>query len=65
MYTQTADDSGESKLVLRTATSSGWTRITVSLAALGNPPVIKRIYVQDESGSAPPAFYVDDLLIAP
>jgi serine/threonine-protein kinase len=65
LYTQSADDSGDSKLALFTATSSGWTQITVSLAALGNPSVIKRISVQDESGSARPAFYVDDLLIVP
>jgi len=65
LYTQTADDSGESKLVLLAATSSGWTRITVPLVALGNPPVIKRISIQDESGGAHPAFYVDDLLIVP
>jgi hypothetical protein len=65
VYTQSADDNGDSKLVLLTATSSGWTRIAVSLAALGSPAVIKRISIQDESGSAQPAFYVDDLLIVP
>ncbi len=65
LYTQSADDGGESTLALLTATSSGWTRITVSLAALGHPSVIKRISIQNESGSAQPAFYVDELLIVP
>jgi hypothetical protein len=65
LYTQSSDDSGDSTLALLTATSGGWTHITVSLAALGHPSVIKRISIQDESGSAQPAFYVDELLIVP
>jgi len=35
LYTQSADDSGESALVLLTAHSSGWSRIIVPLVALG------------------------------
>jgi len=36
---------GESALVLLTAHSSGWSRITVPLVALRNPPVIKCIAI--------------------
>ena len=44
-----------------TAPVSTWTPVTVTMAALGNPAQIKRINVQDRTGSAQGTFYIDEL----
>jgi len=61
IYTQSTDDNGSSSSFPVTVPANTWTQITVPLSALGNPSAIKRITLQDESGAAQPAFYVDDV----
>lgn len=38
-----------------------WTAFTITVAALGNPAQIKRINIQDRSGTIQPTFYVDEI----
>ncbi len=46
-----------------TATVGIWTPVTVTMSALGNPTWIKRINIQDRSGSVQGTFYIDDLYL--
>jgi hypothetical protein len=46
------------------APSNQWTHVVIPLSALGNPATIKRIYIQDRTGSPQPTFYVDNLCLS-
>ncbi len=61
LFTQQSDNTGNSSTVNVDAPAGGWTPITISLDALGNPSTIARINLQDRSNSVQPTFYVDDL----
>lgn len=41
--------------------SGSWTPYTVTLAALGSPAAIARLNLQDTTGAAQPAFYIDNI----
>jgi endoglucanase len=64
-YTQTADTSGESTSVPVTAVANTWTEITVPLSALGNPASIKRLNIQENTGSSQPMVTFDTIRLAP
>ncbi|UYZ62960.1 PA14 domain-containing protein [Hymenobacter weizhouensis] len=61
LYTQNADNGGESTITYFTATAGAWNEITISLSALGNPGSIKRLTFQENGGAAQPAIYFDDI----
>ncbi len=63
VYTQNNDDTGESKQYSFTAPAGKWTQIVVPLSALGNPAIIKRVNIQNDSGAAQPVYYVDELAL--
>lgn len=62
-YTQSDDDTGNSALYSISVPANTWTQVVVPLSALGNPSAIKRLTLQDESGTAQPTFYVDDIAL--
>ncbi len=64
-YIQSADDGGISSVYDFTAPAGIWTQVTAPLSALGNPAAIKRINLQNASAAPQPAFYLDDLRLAP
>jgi len=41
-----------------------WTQVIVPFSAVGNPPAITQISIQDTTGGAQPTFYVDDLCLS-
>jgi hypothetical protein len=41
-----------------------WTQVIVPLSAIGNPPTITRISIQDTTNGSQPTFYVDDLCLS-
>jgi hypothetical protein len=60
-YVQQSDSGDESRKVQLEAPAGTWTPITISLSALGNPKVIKRLNLQDNSARQQPTFYVDNV----
>jgi hypothetical protein len=62
-YTQGTDGGASSTLIPFTAPINAWTQFTMTLSALGNPAVIKRLAIQDESGATQPVMYVDDIVL--
>ena len=60
-FTQSSDSGGNSTLVDLTAPAGYWTPYTLTMASLGSPAAIARLNFQDSTGSAQPAFYVDDI----
>jgi hypothetical protein len=65
VYTQTADAGGESSSVVVSAPANTWTEITVALGSLGNPASIKRLNIQENSGSTPPMMTFDEIRLTP
>jgi endoglucanase len=65
VYTQTADGGGESPSVVVSAPANTWTEITVPLSSLGNPASIKRLNIQENSGTAPPMMTFDEIRLTP
>lgn len=63
--TQTTDTGAESGSVVVSAPANTWTEITVPLSALGSPASIKRLNVQENSGSAQPTIAFDEIRLAP
>ncbi len=61
LYTQATDSGNPSAAYRFTAPAGNWARFTVPLSQLGSPAAIARITIQDTSGAAQPAFYLDDL----
>lgn len=59
--TNSTDTGGASVDIDFSAPSGVWQPFTMTLAALGNPAAIARINIQDRSGAAQAAFYVDDV----
>ena len=57
VYTQSADSGGDSPMVNFTTNANQWKEITVTMAALGNPSAIKRINIQENTGSNPTVYY--------
>ncbi|MCS6774135.1 MAG: hypothetical protein NZ693_08495, partial [Thermoflexales bacterium] len=45
------------------ANAGSWTLVTIPLSALGNPATIKRINIEDRTGSGQPTFYVDEIIL--
>ena len=62
-YTQGTDSGDDSPLIPFTAPANIWTQFTMPLSALGPPAVIKRLAIQDGTGAAQPALYVDDIVL--
>jgi hypothetical protein len=65
VYTQTADGGGESPVVVVSAPANAWTEITVPLSALGSPASIKRLNIQENSGSTQPLMSFDEIRLTP
>lgn len=61
VYASTADSSGDTVGKIITATVNTWTAITVNFSEMGNPASIKRLNFQNNSGTAQPAVYFDDI----
>ncbi len=55
------DSGGASAEIDFTAPAGAWQQFTMTLATLGHPAAIARVNIQDRSGAAQAAFYVDDL----
>ena len=55
-FTQSADSGGESAMVNFTTNAGQWKEITITMADLGNPSAIKRVNIQENSGSSPTVF---------
>lgn len=64
LYTQSTDDTGESLTKAITLAPNVWQEISVPLADLGSPPVIKRINLQNDAGPINSAYYVDELSLS-
>jgi len=60
VFTQEADDGAESMKVTVTA-GPEWQGVTVSLADFGSPAVIKRINIQEGTGTPVSVVFIDDL----
>lgn len=60
-FIQQSDSGGNSATVTVDAPAGAWQQVKIALSALGNPPTIARLNLQDRSGTAQPTFYVDDL----
>ncbi len=58
-FVQQSDSGGDSRAVAFEAPAGAWTPITISLSSLGDLKTIKRLNVQDNSGTAQPPFFVD------
>jgi hypothetical protein len=63
--TQSTDAGAESGSVVVSAPANAWTEITVALSALGNPASIKRLNIQENSGSTPPMMTFDEIRLTP
>ncbi|MCX6046283.1 MAG: hypothetical protein NT075_14320 [Chloroflexi bacterium] len=63
VHTQAIDEGPESIQVPFTPPAGQWTQITVSISALGNPSIIKRINVQEFTGAPQAAIYLDDVML--
>ena len=61
VYIQASDGGPDSTAHHFTAPPGTWTPITATMAALGNPSQIKRINIQDTTGSVQGTFYIDNL----
>ena len=61
MYVQTEDEAGGSQTKALTARAGAWQQVTVPLSELGNPPVIKRITLQNNAARTDTPFYIDNL----
>lgn len=61
VFTQTADDSGESSIYDFTPTPNAWKEVTIPLSDLGNPVQIARLNIMDGTGNVQPVYYLDDL----
>jgi hypothetical protein len=55
--------SGNAQIAIALHPTDGWQQVTVSLSALGvaNKPDLDGFWIQDSSGTAQPAFYIDDM----
>lgn len=60
---QTADEGGLSELFYFNAPADTWSQIVVGLDSLGDPGAIARINIGDNSGSAQPVFYLDQITL--
>jgi hypothetical protein len=60
-YIQTTDAASASPAFAFTPVAGQWTQYVVSWSQLGNPAQVARLTWQDASGSAKPAFYIDDV----
>lgn len=63
LYTQATDDGAAGPPFAFTAPANSWTAVAIPLSSLGSPTAIARITIQDASGAAQPAFYIDDVLL--
>lgn len=63
VYVSTLDSGGDTPGKIITATANAWTFITVNLSEIGNPAGIKRLNIQNNSASAQPAVYFDDIKV--
>lgn len=63
--TQTTDTGGESGSVVVSAPANAWTEIAVPLASLGSPASIKRLNIQENSGTAQPLMTFDEIRLTP
>jgi hypothetical protein len=63
--TQTTDTGAESGSVVVSAPANAWTEITVPLSALGSPASIKRLNIQENSGTAQPTATFDEIRLTP
>ena len=61
VYVQTEDAAGGSATKAIIAPAGRWQEVTVSLRELGNPSVIKRITLENNSSQTGAPFYVDNL----
>jgi hypothetical protein len=65
VQTQTADSGGTSSTVTVTSTANAWKEIVVNISSLGNPATIKRINIQNNSGSAIGDHWIDKVELVP
>lgn len=61
LFTQAADDGGNSTHFEFTPTAGAWTEINVPLSALGNPAHIARLNIMDSTGNVQPIYNLDTL----
>jgi hypothetical protein len=65
VQTQTTDSGGTSSTVVVTSNAGAWKEIIVNLSSLGNPASIKRINIQNNSGSAIGDHWIDNIELIP
>jgi hypothetical protein len=56
-----ANGNGDNDFSVKAQT--GWVKIDISLASLGNPATLSDIYWQDTTGGSQPTFYLDDITL--
>jgi hypothetical protein len=61
VFVSTADSGGDLAGKVITATANTWTLITANFSEIGNPASIKRLTLQNNSGTSQPAVYFDDI----
>jgi hypothetical protein len=63
-YIQTTDGGAASAAITFTPPAGRWTQYTVTWPQLGNPSQVARLNWQEQSGSAKPAYYLDNVRFA-
>lgn len=61
--TQSSDEAGTSSAVAVNAPANTWSKVQVTLAALGNPTQIARLNWQETTGAAQPTYYLDEITL--
>jgi hypothetical protein len=65
LFTQNADTGGNSTFASFSSTANAWKEVIIPLSSLGNPSTIKRINIQNNSGSAIGNHWIDNVELLP
>jgi hypothetical protein len=65
VFVQTADNGGNSATVTVSSTANAWKEVIVPLSSFGSPVAIKRINIQNNSGSAIGDHWIDQVEMIP